>query len=123
MRKIQDRWITEVGEPNVVWEVDIIGINLQIERYGNWCIWNTIKIKRDGTRVYKITLDGDKRTEFFFDKPFREYHGNQFSFIEYITMVEEQRRFPNPQEYVQKGLDARIEKEYRKYLQRILRLK
>lgn len=155
-------------EPHMVWEIKIPGISnsiLHMERYGNFCLWNTIKIKKNSDEVYRITLthkddkeieelqsksveerrkffkkllsrksykdkgeikDTKDRTEFFFGDFFRKYTGNQFSFIEYVEMTAQREKLLKAQEYTKPGLfglaalDPKIEKKYRKNLQKIL---
>lgn len=108
-----------------VWELDVLGNILLLERYGGMCGWNQIKLKSNGAEVYRIVKpwDSEERTEFFFNQSTRSYIGDKFSFVEYIDSIAEQERFIEPQEYVQAGLDAEVEKMYRTNLQKIMNTK
>jgi hypothetical protein len=128
IREIEDNLYSKGKKPHIVWEINISGKILYMERFGSFCFWNYIRVRKDKTEVYKITLDHKyfknrdigERTEFFFNQPLRKYKGDQFSFIEYLSIIAEQERFPEPQEFIKIGLDIKIEKQYRKYLQDIL---
>lgn len=105
-----------------VWELDVLGNILLLERYGSMCGWNQIKLKKNGAEVYRIVKPWscEERTEFFFNQLTRSYMGDKFSFVEYIDLIVEQERFLESQEYVQAGLDVEVEKQYRNNLQKIL---
>jgi hypothetical protein len=101
-----------------------------MERYETFCKWDYIKLKKEEEEVYKITLsesfiknkDGGERNEYLFGVLFRRSFGDQFSFIEYVATAAEQERIPDPREYIETGLEPEIEKQYRAYLQRILKI-
>lgn len=105
-----------------VWELSVLGSIFLLERYGSMCGWSQIKLIRGKEEVYKIVRNwGDEeRREFFFGQPARAYTGNQFSFVEYIAQIAEHERLPPAEEFVQSGLDRKIEKLYRNNLQQIL---
>jgi len=104
------------------WELNVMGTGLLFERYGSMCGWSQLKLKKNGAEVYRIVKPwgSEERTEFFFNQPTRTYMCNQLSFVEYLISVAEQERIPEAQEFVQAGLDAEVEKQYRKHLQKII---
>ena len=112
------------GQPlHKVWRLNVLGTILFLERYGSFCGWAQLRLVKEGVEVYRITKpfgSGTERTEFFFDRQIRNYVGDQFSFVEYITSIAEQQRIPDTQEYVRAGLDVKIEEQYKEYIQRIL---
>ena len=105
-----------------VWELGVQGDILILERYGSMCGWSELRLKKGSVTVYKITKpwSTERRTEHFFDQPIRTYDGDQFSFVEYISVIAEQERVLSAPEYVQAGLDMEVEKQYRDYFQRIM---
>ncbi|HLD73042.1 MAG TPA: hypothetical protein VJA23_05665 [Candidatus Nanoarchaeia archaeon] len=104
------------------WELGVQGDILILERYGSMCGWSELRLKKGSVTVYKITKpwSTERRTEHFFDQPIRTYDGDQFSFVEYISVIAEQERVLSAPEYVQAGLDMEVEKQYRDYFQRIM---
>ncbi|GEM_PF-3386360 len=104
-----------------VWELICLDHLLVLERYGSMCGWSELKLKKGKLTVYNLVKHwgGIRRTEHFFGQQTRTYDGNQFSFVEYISIIAEQERFPSAQEYLQAGLDVEVEKQYRDYFQRI----
>lgn len=89
-------------QPQMVWKMNIHGTILLMERYGCVCQWDYIKITKDGKEIYKIvySLDTGKRKEYFLNRSFRTYSGDQFSFIEYIETIvskrlQKERNFKN----------------------------
>ncbi len=104
-----------------VWELGVLGDILILERYGNMCGWSELKLKKGKATVYRLTKPwgSERRKEHFFGLPTRTYEGDQFSFVEYISVIAEQEKIPPAEEFVQAGLEPRIENQYRYYLQRI----
>ncbi len=104
------------------WELDISNNTLVLERYGSFCGWSELKLKKKEREVYRITklFGGEERTEYFFHRLTRAYNGDQFSFVEYITRVAEKGRFPAAEEDIPAGLDSNIRDLYRENLQKIL---
>jgi len=87
------------------WEISIDGQTLILKRYGSFCRWNKLTLEKGSEEVYRIQLKehygfGDKedlglRVEFFNDRFFRAYQGNQFSFVEYIPLMGLVNKFPS----------------------------
>ncbi len=105
-----------------VWELGVLGDILILERYGSMCEWSELKLKKGKVTIYNLTKlpwGSERRKEHFFGLPTRTYEGDQFSFVEYISIIAEEERVPSAEELVQTGLEPRIEKQYRYYLQRI----
>ncbi len=103
-----------------VWELNVLGKVLLLERYGSMCGWSQLKLKRNGKEVYRIVKPWgeERREEFFFNQSTRVYWGNRFSFIEYIEQIDGQ--IPAPGQFTQAGLSTRVERVYRDNLQKIL---
>ena len=90
-------------KPCATWNRNIGGINVVVERWGTFCYWESIRVKRKGQEVYRLDLvfgaeeglggpakDAQGREESFFGRKKRAYAGNQFSFIEYLGIAAEQ---------------------------------
>ena len=125
-REITTEYISRLTEEerkkiHRVWELKVLDDILILERYGSMCGWSELKLKKGKTTVYHLTkpFGSERRKEHFFGLPTRTYTGNQFSFVEYISIIAEQERLPLTEEFIQAGLEPRIEKQYRYYLQRI----
>ena len=116
------------GQPHRVWEMKIKDSEMRLERYGNFCGWDYIIIRKNDNELYRITLfphysegkDFSEREEKFFRKPFRTYIGNKFSFVEYATEIAKRGEFPKPEEF-SVLLHREIEKKYEKYLKKMLK--
>lgn len=118
IREIFDHGINWLGkQPQALWEIDISGIALRVERYGNSCYFKGIKIKKGENEVYELSRSGDERSEIFFGKPFRRYNGDQNCFVEFLAgvMVKE------TSEDVKVELDENTEKQYQLFLQNIIK--
>lgn len=86
------------------WEILINEKILILKRYGSFCRWNKLTLEKDSREVYRIEHNaeygenGDDeglRKEFFDNNLFREYIGNRFSFVEYVTLMGLINKFPN----------------------------
>ena len=87
IREIENNggWNQPFDRLHKAWELVMPNLVLRMERYGNTCGWSSIKIKKDGKEVYKrVRGETEQRDEFFFEEHSRTYHGDQFSFIEYL---------------------------------------
>jgi len=128
MREITSEYNTETTNEegqklHRIWELGVLGDILLLERYGSFCGWAELKLKKNGLEVYRIVRKpwgSEERTEYFFNHPARVYVGDLFSFVEYITQTAEHERFPSAEEHVQADLDVDIERLYSDNLQRIL---
>ncbi len=105
-----------------VWGLGVQGDILILERYGSMCGWSELRLKKGKLMVYNLVKPWgrERRTEYFFGQQTRTYDGDQFSFVEYISVIAEQERFPPAQEYLQAGLDAEVEKQYRDNFKKIM---
>ncbi len=111
-----------------VWEISIKGKTLILKRYGNFCGWNKLSLEMNSEEVYRINIKPDYknkrdkgiRTEFFLNKFFREYLGNQFSFIEYLEMIDNKQDFPEKPELIKKGLEEKFCEKYHEQAKAIL---
>lgn len=80
------------------WEISVNGKVLVLKRWAKThCTWDKLVLERDEKEVYRIVLahEEDIRKEFFDNTLFRKYEGNQFSFVEYITLIGLINKFPN----------------------------
>ncbi len=117
IRKIEDHGINWFGkQPQALWEIDISGKTLTVERFGSSCYFTGIKIKKDRKEVYELSIKDEERTELFFGKPFRKYSGDQNCFIEYLGMILAKENKEN----FKAELNARTEKQYQNVLQKIM---
>ncbi|TRZ54115.1 hypothetical protein D4Q76_03125 [archaeon] len=98
--------------------MDISGINLQVERFGNSCQYTGIKIKKGEKEVYELSRNDEERTELFFGNPVRKYNGNQDCFIEYLAGAVAKETGEN----FKAKLDPKFEKQYQEFFQKILKL-
>ena len=111
-----------------VWEISIKGKTLILNRYGNFCGWNKLILEKNSKEVYRINIkphyknrnDKGVRTEFFLNKFFREYLGNQFSFIEYLEIMNNKQDFPDKHELIKKGLEKKFCEKYHEQAKAIL---
>ncbi|MFH1290857.1 MAG: hypothetical protein ABIH92_05645 [Nanoarchaeota archaeon] len=102
------------------WELTINGVKLRLERWGNFCVWDQIKLLRDGEEVYNLMLCGEIRQESFFRRPYRPYYGNRHSFVEYVGTVAQNDRIPNVAECVKCFVDEDVATTYRENLLKML---
>ena len=128
IKEIQD-FLEEPGNLHRVWEISIKGKKLILKRYGNRCIWDKSVLEESSKEVYRIEhkphYEGEEdkgtRTEFFFNEIFRKYSGNQFSFIEYLEMMNKTQNFPNKHELIKKGLESKFCEKYHEQARIIFR--
>jgi len=115
--------------PTVSTKFTLFNKNLSVERYG-LCFWTKIRFLDKSEEVYRLTLDnacaGEQgkdlmtRREYLFKRPFREYRGNRFCFVEYCTFCSEEGRFPNDNELAAFGLERGMADSYRKFVKKII---
>src|SRR3989338_9117351 len=114
------------GQPHKIWKIKIKDSEMRLERYGSFCGWDYIIIRKNINELYRITFfphysggrNLGEREEKFFGKPFRTYIGNRFSFVEYIGEIAKRDRLPEEFSVV---LHEEVEKKYRKYLRKMLK--
>ena len=98
--------VNEEGQQlHKVWELDALDDILLLERYGSFCGWSEIKLKKKDVEVYRIKKPwgSQERSEFFFNQPARIYVEDQFSSVEYVMQVAECGRFPSAEEFAQEA--------------------
>lgn len=120
-----DTELTNDGQKlHQVWELGVLDDVLVLERYGSFCGWTELKLKRKGLEVYRIVKPwgSEKRTEYFFNQLTRVYIGDRLSFVEYITQIAELEKFPAAENFVQAGLKPDTERQYRDALRKILNI-
>lgn len=105
-----------------VWELEILGRKITIERYGV-CLWYRIRFlmgDEEGQReLYRLDLaeDYETRYEFFFGQKIREYVGDQSCFVEYIELMARLKRVPTPDEAkTNLGINEKIIKKYQRII-------
>ncbi len=110
------------------WEISVGRRKVILKRYGSMCEWNKIALEKEGAEVYRIEKkarfrkgeDVGVRTEFFGDSFFRDYRGDQFSFVEYLGVAGQSERIPQREELTAKNLDGTIIKGYEEHLKQFL---
>lgn len=119
IREIVNHGVNWLGKkPQAVWEMDISGTTLRVERSGSLCYWTGIKIMKCAEEVYNLSRNGEERTETFFGKPVRNYSGNRSCFIEYLASVVAKETG----EKFRAEVDPKTEKQYHEFLRKILKL-
>ncbi len=117
IREIVNHGVNWIGkQPQAVWEMDISGTTLRVERSGSMCYWTGIKIKKDEKEIYNLSRNDEERTESFFGNPIRKYTGNKSCFIEYLAGAVAKETG----ESFKADFDPQTEKQYREFLRKIL---
>ena len=120
-------------EKATIYRLNLLGARICIKRYpyDTWCFWTKIRFLKEGEEFYSISLDSRYKTvhgesidlgirrEYFFNKQFRQYKGNQFCFVEFAEFWHTHKRFPNNEELVKFGLDKRLADKYKRLAGRI----
>ena len=107
--------------PSSVRELDLMGQKFTWERYGS-CIFLKYRLLRDGKEFYVLERDEtEKRFEQFFGVVARTYHGDKYSFCEYMDVVRAFKRLPTIKELVQSSFEKDVAEMYDNYMKRILK--
>ncbi len=77
----------QFNENVVTRELEILGCRLTQEQEG-FCLFNKIRLLREGEEVYRIERKDGTRFEYFFEILRRQYEGDRFSFCEYLDLAE-----------------------------------
>ena len=105
--------------PHRIWESNLLGSIVRIERYGP-CDWDKILFLKNKEEVYRIEKTNRTRKEYFSGEFFRKYVGDKICFVEYCEAIEKEKRLPSSEEFINSGLEANLEKEYRKFFEKII---
>ena len=103
------------GELYREWFLSVRCTAVILQRYGTFCTWDKLVLSDGRVEMYRLTLDDERREEYFFGCFFRSYDGDQFSFIEYIQEMLLKEGFPEKTMLARKGIQPSLIDTYSRF--------
>ena len=113
---------------HMAWKLTIQDVTLVMERYGNFCTWEKIILRKNSDEIYTVIHESKRkdwkdvglRTERFFGKPLRNYCGDQISFVEFVIESAGKNRVLKEEEWVEDGFSLYFGRKYKQQLEKML---